>query len=592
MNGEFMTLHDQANIEEEEHLFEVHVNLLRDVIGRQTGEPSKGLSEGVMNAIEAFATRVEITATPTRIQIKDDGKGFETYEEVMEAFKCFGKSDERKESGRYKAWAQFQMGRGQLLTLGKTRYRTRTFAMDVDMSQPGSPKFRLTRGLEDQPGCIVTVDLFDPFNVFQLAELGKQVTRNVKYVDVPISFNGKVINPNSPRLQKWSHENENAYYEFRGATDHLSVYNLGIYVGQVYDTGIGGTVVSKKQIKLNFARNEVIRDCPVWKAIRSEFKQKTAKSLLDKKAFSARDASTVLDMIRNGEILYWQAAGLRILRDTNNKPRSFRDVERKKVAFDKRGSIKADRAMQLDPFSVILDVEYMQVVLNADDGELDRLFIEAARYAQHNPHDATSLPTVVPVESLYVEIKGDQTVLDEAKLDKVYRSALEALRSSASQAKFHYSREPAYSQHAFSERHIKLGKSDSKATWTDGRTYIVLSFESFKSAIWTVSGWTDLMLELAGMYAFTTDDWTRDFEYYERFHDYARSFVLMGGRAFRNFTRLVVERHPERASRLRTEAIAMAALEGEGFENEDVAADDVTDGLGEAPDESDRPPAA
>ena len=109
----------------------MHQNLLRDVIERQAGTIDKAVLEQVMNLIEAGATRGDITITPKRIVVKDDGVGFQSREEIEAAFEVFGKSDERKlENKRY---ARFQMGRGQGFAFARTTYRTRTFEMFVDI---------------------------------------------------------------------------------------------------------------------------------------------------------------------------------------------------------------------------------------------------------------------------------------------------------------------------------------------------------------------------------------------------------------------------------------------------------------------------
>ena len=35
-----------------------------------------------------------------------------------------------------------------------------------------------------------------------------------------------------------------------------------------YKLGCGGEVVSKQQLKVNFARNDIQHDCPIWKVVK------------------------------------------------------------------------------------------------------------------------------------------------------------------------------------------------------------------------------------------------------------------------------------------------------------------------------------
>lgn len=86
----------------------------------------------------------------------------------------------------------------------------------------------------------------------------------------------------------WTHEDDLAYYRIVRA-DALEVYSQDVFARHfsTWQLGIGGVVVSKQPLELNFARNAVESVCPVWSGIRKVIetlaigKLTTAKHLTD-----------------------------------------------------------------------------------------------------------------------------------------------------------------------------------------------------------------------------------------------------------------------------------------------------------------------
>lgn len=67
----------------------------------------------------------------------------------------------------------------------------------------------------------------------------------------------------------WTFEDDLAYYRIVRA-DALEVYSQEIFVRHftTWQLGVGGVVVSKLPLELNFARNAAESECPVWSRIR------------------------------------------------------------------------------------------------------------------------------------------------------------------------------------------------------------------------------------------------------------------------------------------------------------------------------------
>ncbi len=100
-------------VTERKHL-KMHTKLLLDVIKRQAGTLHKAVLEGVMNAIEAGATRVDInfTATPTpKLVISDNGKGIQTVGDIERFFETFGTPHRKVRFGRNSAWGAVSCSR-------------------------------------------------------------------------------------------------------------------------------------------------------------------------------------------------------------------------------------------------------------------------------------------------------------------------------------------------------------------------------------------------------------------------------------------------------------------------------------------------
>lgn len=249
----------------------MHRKLLLDVIGRQAGSLDKAILEGVMNAVEAMAEaklakpRVDIEFSeaaegkPAHLRISDKGKGIRDEAEIEAFFETFGTPHTESETA---IWKQFRMGRGQLFNFGVNRWRTATFNLTVDVANWGLD-YEFENDLEFVQGCVIDIDLYkNPVgNGYSSAEaLKAAVKKQIEFMAVPVFFNGERLSTD-PATLTWDDEDEYAYYLWaRGA--NLTVFNLGALCKTIpaSDAGVTGVVVSKQQLKINFARNDIQHD--------------------------------------------------------------------------------------------------------------------------------------------------------------------------------------------------------------------------------------------------------------------------------------------------------------------------------------------
>lgn len=270
----------------EQRNFKMHDNLLIDVIKRQAGSLWKAVIEGIMNAVDAGANKCEIQLDPQLLIIKDDGKGFRSREEIEKVFETFGQPHTAEEE---KVFGQFRMGRGQLFAFGKNTWRSGTFEMVVDINKNGM-KYDFYTDREAVPGCTITVELYQPLSHVAHADMLEQIQKNAKYVRFPCFLNGKQFTATKTNVT-WDLEIAEADIRFRQSGD-VNVYNQGIKICTIARNrmGVGADIVTKRPIMVNFARNDIIADCPVWIAIQKAVQKRFAAEAT-RRTRAAREAN-------------------------------------------------------------------------------------------------------------------------------------------------------------------------------------------------------------------------------------------------------------------------------------------------------------
>ncbi len=457
-------------------------------IKRQAGTLDKAVLEGIMNAIEAGATRVDVTMNAPnrfdgthRLSIADDGIGIETTQEIDEHFETFGTPHTTEELATGK-WKQFRMGRGQMFSFGKNTWRTSTFEMVVDIANEGL-NWHFEEGLKKVKGCKVVIELYDdPGSIKRFKEL---VTKQIKYVEVPVYFNGEQVNTPASKFN-WDFEDEYAYYLFNVGIK-LEIYNLGVFVRE-YDDGIYGVVVSKEQLKVNFARNDIISDCQIYQHIReivkkNRIKEVKQKSYKRKAKLTDGERIATLKDVRDGNQEYREVRALPLFKTAQGKFLTLNQVSkiRKPWCFVEEGDRYADKQMQnkravffdeqilyalsypsrkdyKEFFSWLIDKDYYETVHYdwMDDDEEDY---------KHYRHDESIRNKFSALESFYTDyydLKSGRAdyynIVEPSKYTKRERAVVRACKRVM----------------GWHGREIQIGESNSAAMWTDGKSYIVI----------------------------------------------------------------------------------------------------------------------
>lgn len=541
--------------ETERRAFQVHPNIIHDLIRRQAGTIDKAVLECVMNAIESNSTRIDVTLTKTHVSIVDNGHGFRTRDEVLAAFEVFGKSDERKAEN--KRFARFQLGRGQAFVFGRTTYRTNGFEMVVDINNDTQSNlgYELHEDLERVPGCHVTVELYERLTEFDINDVKKHIKRAVQYVDVATYLNGEQINID-PATEKWTDETESAYYKITKSAPKLTVYNLGVFVEETHEFGVGGILVSKRQLDLNMARNQVLRTDPVFREIKKEFRAKTTTDFLSKSSYTAEDGETLIAMFQRGDIMPWRMRTLRFLRDTNGKRRTIDELTGKTFSLDVKNSAKADKVMRTDPKIVVLDHVFAGIVFDNDAPQNDIIQLWRQTSTQFTIHE----PTYVPCADLYTDLDDDITVLKPSEIDPLTNLALAEIRRFVYMAlRTHYRQHR--NKDMARERKLSLMNSQASEIITDGKKFILFEATLFRNLTRSLAGWNELMLRIAQSYSYDDDTKNHNLEYYERYYQYSVPFVQVVPIAFRKFVKKMLAKFPDKGGSYRNDTNALEALE-------------------------------
>ena len=558
----------------------MHPNLLLDVIGRQAGTLDKACLEGGMNGIEAInalkmngGTCVEESIRFTYtidegkgvLCISDWGKGITTKEEIENFFETFGTPHDESE---HKIYAQFRMGRGQMFNFGKNTWRTGSFELVVDVLNNGL-EWELRENLPFVDGCHITIELYEKYlNTFPAHTvdcLKDAVKKQMEYVEMPVFFNDEQISF-PPEILKWDYEDEFAYYMFNTGDD-LRIYNLGVYVCDKWNTQ--GIVVSKKQLKVNFARNSVMSDCPVMyhinEVIRKNIVKKSTKKYVKQ---SANERRSMLRDLRNGLTLYSDIKGSRILQTAQDKYITFGMFLKsgQPWTFAPKGSRKADSLIELGSHTVF--ASEMLYALNYTGEEKDffdwllRVAKQSNQVDPNNPYRVRDYYLNGAVDSLAKKKKfyekfedisssssSDYLTLDHSKLTKVEKRVLEVLKGFS----------------CWDDREIRIGKSSDANAWTDGHSYINIDRRFLKdlNLSWEADI-TRLFAVLVHELAHTDSTVGTDMHgeiFYETFHDLClqRWSPLCYAMEFKNKMRSSL-RAEQRARESQAEKEKMAAL--------------------------------
>jgi hypothetical protein len=495
--------------------------LLLDVIQRQAGTLAKAMLEGAMNADDARAKHCTMTLNETVLTIEDDGTGFRSREEIETFFEVFGQPHNEKEEKKY---GTFRMGRGQLFAFGKNVWRSGDWKMTVDVKTTGL-NYVLAKLKQPVKGCRIEVTLYQPLLLVQHAETVREVENLVKWMTLPITLNGKPISKD-PAKSKWDHESDNCYLKLT-ATGDFRAYNLGAFIRSYsgFHFGCGGEVVSKKQLKVNFARNDVMADCPIWQEVKAHVRRQSGQ-LVRSKPLNDSGRKHLADQFRFGEVDYEAIASKKLLTDVSGRhwtPHEFGNCYRrynKRLSVTKDGNRLGDKLHQAR-MAFILGQSTLDRWEMGTVEDLLKLFtgVDVQRWR----YKFNSVWTVTPFADLTAGFSNNYRIVPEDTWTLREMAAIALCEAAAGEMLPADWKGREYVGATTQQRRIVIGVSDQAYGWTDGSTYIAIEREWLShQTLHTVRGLHYLGSLLLHEYCHDSSDMDTHIhspEFYQLFHD-------------------------------------------------------------------------
>jgi hypothetical protein len=503
--------------------FKQHPNHLRNTVLRQAGTLWKAILEGVMNSVDAGATHCHITLDKDMVTITDDGRGFQSRDEISDFFQTFGTPHEDNDA----TYGEFRMGRGQIMAFGVNTWHTNNYVMDVDIRDKGM-NFELEEVKEVINGCSIVMHLYDKLIISQLAEAERELEKFVKYVDIPVYLNDKRISQD-PADNKWDYVTDEAYIKLT-STGSLNVYNLGVYVTDIgsHNYGVGGEVVSRKRLKLNFARNDVMRrgheKCPEWAKIEPNLKSKaTETNLKTNRLNDTGRTSLVRSMLHNEaeEENYSELLGKKVFTDVRGRHWSINGLRNKfwnikQFSVAPKGSKVGERIHEMGKVFVFSTKTaqdlgcYGESTYQIIASDLDRCY-KHVNGTYRRDHDVFDIKYVA-LNDLKDDFDESFEFLTDKQLTERQRVLLAVLNNCQT------------SINGLQDRTIVLGESDVATAWTDGGTYVALDVKFIKEIMerhnFDVKMFTNLGLLLTHEFchdALDRDTHSHDIEFMDRY---------------------------------------------------------------------------
>lgn len=501
--------------------FRMHSKLLFDVILRQAGSLSKAVLEAVMNSVDAKAKQCVISVTEDKVIIDDNGVGFKSQTEIENWFEEFGRPHDENEQ---KVYGRFRMGRGQLFAYGVNVWKTNRFQMSVDVKHNGLD-YELRALKPSAPGCHIEMTLYERLLPSDIHQIVQTLKVWCKYAPIDIVLNGTKINCR-PEKESWSYEIDEAYIRLDDSAQ-MRIYNQGVLVLEFPKNrfGSGGAIVTKKELEVNFARNDIQSSCPVWRKIRPMVDTWAAQRISKKRSLDDSQRYNLRLRWVRGEsqakelhlaALFTAVTGRHYtLGQVGDYDFNFR------LTFAPKGDVCGD-TIHRQKIAFVLSTTILDDMGFADGGE----FARWAKTQHICGQRIWSRPRELVSFSKLVEgLNTTFTLLDDKELTPKEQLWMRVLRD----ASYHASRQlPADAIENFTNRKFVLGESTMAEGWTDAESFVAISRNYMRDLKFDVSSFTKLggltLHELCHQNPdFSEHD--HDQTFYEKFHDYSEKFV-------------------------------------------------------------------
>ena len=518
--------------------FGVSTAIIRHLIESQAGSVEKAVLEGVMNGIDAGATRIDVRFEgPGKVVIEDNGSGFESRADIQQHFAIFGfDHSTAAEAARDRTFGRFGLGRGQLMAFARTVWETNQFELQVDIRGKD-----LAFDLVEHPaptvyGCRITAHLYDKLSNDARLVTKNEIKKLTRYSPVAIYIDGERANEDLDKV-KWTQVTDEFYWrEKPNSSRGVEIFNLGVFVTEVphSNLGVSGELVSRKghEFKLNMARNDVLQSsCKTWRkarkllAVASERRRRSTK-------LNDADRIAIARGLIARDLEPWEYYSKGILKDVQGRPLSPKALHQapgSQVAVAPEAHSNAGEAAMRAKVAVVLAPDVLDWYSAADT--------EALLETMGGMWTSARRCQAIAFEELEKAFDDEYRIIVPANYTKTETAALKALNSG--NWSLHKEIETALrgtGREYGNPRNIMLGASGRAHGWTDGESYIVIDkgylARQLKRGVGGFFNIHSLLLHEYIHVANSGNDHAHPPEFYEQFervvrHEYFDEFKLV-----------------------------------------------------------------
>jgi hypothetical protein len=495
-----------------EHLdFVAHPHILFSIMQSQAGTLAKALLEGIMNSIDAGASYVSIEITDAKFIVRDNGRGFQSKDEVLNWFGQFGTPHEEGDA----TYGKFRMGRGQLMAFAQNAWRTGPFLMEVDIKSKGLT-YELSENLSVLKGCTITGQLYATMTPAEIDEVLTELKELAQFAQIPVKVNGKLLSKPLDSI-KWDAETEDGYFKLQ-RTGNLLVYNLGVLVRSFdqYNFGCGGIIVTKTPLIVNFARNDILtHQCTTWKRISTHLKRTNVAKITQKSFLNDQERRFLSRQWSYGHIVpkdFENFESWKVFTDASGKHHSLQSLrEHAVITSATENQARTGARLQREGKAFVVSEETLQRFGVSSVVDLIELLFEGLEVPPRF--------TYVKFEELALGCTETYQVLEPSDLPLEEQLLFNVLLSKHGKFFKWFSSGEIHS----GQRELRPGVSDVAQAWTDGASYIIIDRHIIQKAIKKgESGFFELLLLLVHEYCHDSADLeshAHDIVFYSKFHD-------------------------------------------------------------------------
>lgn len=547
----------------EQRQLTVHPAILYSIIKAQAGSLSKALLEGVMNCVDAGATKCTIKLDAKSFEIKDNGKGFSSRQEILDFFETFGTPHAEGDA----TYGRFRMGRGQMFSFGINKWRTGRFSMEVDIKGKGLD-YNLREEKKEVTGCHIEGQLYEEMSAWQLQDCLNELKKFIQYVSIPVSVNGVVVSK-KPEDQKWDLVTPDAYIKLNNSST-LAVYNLGVLVRDYgsYLLGSGGVIVSRRALEVNFARNDILQhSCSVWKAVREEVRRISGVKVAKKSSLTESERQFLASQLTAapGKMDYsaWSSLSRANIVPTaaGRNTTLYNLLAADEVVLVPKEHMRlGERLHRAKAFFGVTE----ETLARFDCADVQSL-LEAI--AEKRPSGGGCLPTVGDFTTYLKSHKSGYQTVDLNSLKPIEQLAFKVLSEAHNRFFGRWFSAMKDDEYVPTLRTLYAGASDSALAWTNGKDHIHYEHRYLgKCAKRGLNGWFRLVSTMVHEYCHDEADHAgheHDVNFYERFEEMTTADHCVMAECAAWATKQFMQRAVEKGIPLpRTELIRASSVEG------------------------------